>query len=196
MRVLAAQLNPTIGDMEGNTRKIIGTLDQARAHRIDIVLFAELALCGYPPEDLLLHPSFITAQETYLEQVVRASQGLFVVVGTVRRNPAKKEKSIFNSAAVIHDGKLLGFQDKQLLPTYDVFDERRYFEPGTSSQVWEFQGKKIAVLICEDMWQHGSYVGYTDYQHDPVKDLIAERPDLVLNLSASPYHFHRAWYAF
>jgi NAD+ synthase (glutamine-hydrolysing) len=191
MRILVAQLNPIIGDMEGNTQKIIQTLDRARAKEADIVLFPELALCGYPPEDLLLHPSFIDAQEKYLEKVIHASARLMVLVGVVRRNPAKGEKPIFNSAAIIHDGKLLGYEDKRLLPTYDVFDERRYFEPGTETHIWELKGKKIGVLICEDIWQHAGYVGYTKYTRDPVLDLKPLKPDLVLNLSASPYQFQK-----
>src|SRR5580700_9455973 len=103
MRVLVAQLNPIVGDLEGNTHKIIQTLDRARAQGVDIVLFSELTLCGYPPEDLLLHHSFIDAQEKYLEKIIRASSRLMVFVGLVRRNPSKGEKLIFNSAAVIHD---------------------------------------------------------------------------------------------
>src|SRR5690242_18088586 len=99
MRVLAAQKNFTVGDMEGNAKKILASIRSARAKHADIVLFSELALCGYPPEDLLLHPSFIDAQEKYLERIIAASQGLFVVVGTIRRNPNKGEKPILNSAA-------------------------------------------------------------------------------------------------
>jgi NAD+ synthase (glutamine-hydrolysing) len=191
MRILVAQLNPIIGDMEGNTQKIIQTLEHAREKKVDIVLFSELILCGYPPEDLLLHPSFIDVQEKYLEKVIHASSRLMVIVGTVRRNPAKGEKQIFNSAAIIQDGKLLGYEDKQLLPTYDVFDERRYFEPGTKTHIWEFKGKKIGVMICEDIWQHAGYVGYTNYARDPVLDLKPMKPDVVLNLSSSPYHYQK-----
>jgi len=191
MRILVAQLNPIIGDFEGNSQKIIQTMDHARAKKIDCVLFSELALCGYPPEDLLLHDSFIDANHRYLEKIVQASMGLMVIVGLVRRNPAKKEKSIFNSAAVIYDGKLLGFADKQLLPTYDVFDERRYFEPGNKTQIWELKGKKIGVMICEDIWQHAGTVAEITYAHDPVLDYLSLKPDVVLNLSSSPYHFQK-----
>lgn len=191
MRIFVAQLNPIIGDMEGNTEKIIRAIEHARAKKVDIILFSELILCGYPPEDLLLHPSFIDAQEKYLEKVIHAAKGLMAVVGVVRRNPSKGEKSIFNSAAIINDGKLLGYVDKRLLPTYDVFDERRYFEPGTTSPVWELKGKKIGVVICEDIWQHAGYVGYTNYSQDPVLDLKPLKPDFVLNLSSSPYQFQK-----
>ncbi len=191
MRVVVAQLNPIVGDLEGNTQKIIRAIERARDKQADIILFSELTLCGYPPEDLLLHPSFIQAQEMYLEKIIRASSRLMVVVGLVRRNTSKGEKPIFNSAAIIQDGQLIGFEDKRLLPTYDVFDERRYFEPGSQTKLFEWKGKKIGILICEDIWQHAGYVGYTHYARDPVLDLLPLKPDLVLNLSASPYQFQK-----
>lgn len=191
MRILVAQLNPIVGDFEGNTRKIIQLLDHARSKQADVVVLSELVLCGYPPEDLLLHSSFIDANQKYLEKIVQASSRLMVILGMVRRNPANKEKPIFNSAAVIQDGKLVGFEDKQLLPTYDVFDERRYFEPGTTTQIWEFKGKKIGVMICEDIWQHAGIVNDTYYAHDPVLDFLSLKPDIVLNLSSSPYQFQK-----
>lgn len=193
MRIFVAQRNPTIGDMEGNTKKIIDSIRAARKNKADIVLFSELMLCGYPPEDLLLYPAFIEDQEKYLQKVIDASEEILVVLGTIRRNTAKKEKPLFNSAAVIHDKKLLGFVDKQLLPTYDVFDERRYFEPGTRAKAWEYKGKKIGILICEDIWQHAGdeYIGYTQYIHDPIIDLEKEKIDLLLNLASSPYQFQK-----
>ncbi|MBS0607151.1 MAG: NAD+ synthase, partial [Verrucomicrobia bacterium] len=159
MRVVVAQLNPIVGDLEGNTQKIIQAIERAREREADIILFPELTLCGYPPEDLLLHPSFIDAQQRYLEMIIRSSARLMVVVGLVRRNTSQGEKPIFNSAAVIQDGVLIGYEDKRLLPTYDVFDERRYFEPGTQTRLFEWKGKKIGILICEDIWQHAGYVG-------------------------------------
>jgi NAD+ synthase (glutamine-hydrolysing) len=191
MRVFVAQLNPIIGDFEGNTRKVIQALDRARSKQVDLVVFSELVLCGYPPEDLLLHTAFVDFNQKYLDKVIQASTRLMVVLGAVRRNPDKKEKPIFNSAAIINDGKLLGFEDKQLLPTYDVFDERRYFEPGTKTQIWELKGKKIGVMICEDIWQHAGFVSDTYYAHDPVLDFQALKPDIVLNLSSSPYQYQK-----
>lgn len=191
MRIFVAQLNPTVGDLEGNSHKILHALEVARSKKADMVVFAELALCGYPPEDLVLHPSFIEAQEKYLEKIVSATEGLMAFVGLVRRNPSSQEKPIFNSVAVIHNRCLLGFQDKRLLPTYDVFDESRYFAKGTQTHIWEFQGKKIAVLICEDIWEHAGYVEDTHYTCDPVQELIAKKPDLIINPSASPYHFQK-----
>lgn len=191
MRILVAQLNPTIGDLKGNTEKIIRTFESARRQKADIVLFPELTLCGYLPEDLMLHPSFIDAQEEQLKEIVAASSGLMALVGLIRRNPSEGEKPIFNSAAIIQDGKLIGFEDKRLLPTYDVFDERRYFEAGVRTPIWEYKGKRIGVLICEDIWQHAGYVRYTNYAKDPVLELLPLKPDLILNLSASPYQFQK-----
>lgn len=191
MQIVVAQINPIVGDLEGNTEKIIQVIERSRAKHADIVLFPELTICGYPPEDLLLHPTFIDEQKQYLDQVVRASKGIMVAVGVVRRNTSHGEKPIFNSAAIIQDGKLVGFEDKRLLPTYDVFDERRYFEPGTQTRLFTWKGKKIGILICEDIWQHAGYVGYTNYARDPVLDLLPLKPDLILNLSASPYQFQK-----
>lgn len=191
MRILVAQLNPIIGDLEGNTQKILETLEHARAQKADIVLFPELSICGYPPEDLLLHASFIESMQQHLEKIIQASQSLIVIVGLARRNLSNGEKPLLNSAAVIEDGKLLGYQDKCLLPTYDVFDERRYFEPGSSTKIWELHGKKIGITICEDIWQHGGYVDFTRYHRDPVLEMLPLQPDLLLNLSASPYQFRK-----
>jgi NAD+ synthase (glutamine-hydrolysing) len=192
MRVLAAQINPTIGAIEGNTRKIINALRRAREKKIEIVLFPELSLSGYFPDDLLLDRSFIDAIFKKLEMILPETKGLFAVVGLPRWNPSGKEKPLYNSAAVFADGNLLGFKNKTLLPTYDVFDERRYFEPGGEEPIWEYQGKRIAVTICEDVWQHSKFLGgYTDYIRDPVEELKAKRPDLVLNLSGSPYYFQK-----
>ncbi|MGE5196075.1 MAG: nitrilase-related carbon-nitrogen hydrolase, partial [Anaerolineae bacterium] len=191
MRILVAQLNPIVGDLEGNTLKIIETLERARTQDADIVLFPELSICGYPPEDLLLHASFIEAMDKYLELVVRASSRLLVVVGLVRRNLSAGEKPLLNSAAIIADGKLIGFYDKWLLPTYDVFDERRYFEPGSSTKVWEWREKRFGIVICEDIWQHAGYVDSTRYPRDPIEELVPAKLDFLLNLSASPYQFQK-----
>ncbi len=183
MRIFVSQLNPIIGDLAGNTKKILDSLEKARLTNAELVLFSELVLSGYPPEDLLLQNAFIAAHSYYLEKIIEASLGLIVILGLARLNPHIAEKPLINSAAVIYDGRLLGFQDKQLLPTYDVFDERRYFEPGLKTSVWELKGKRLGILICEDMWQHLK----APYPRNPVWDLAGLQPDLVLNLSASPY---------
>lgn len=190
MRVVAVQFNPTVGDLEGNGKKMIAAIQRAREG--DVVVFPELAVCGYCPEDLLLDSAFIQAMGKKAEEVGKASRGKMVVFGLARVNGAQKEKPLFNSAAVFVDGKCVGYKDKTLLPTYDVFDERRYFEPALEQPIFVYQGKRIAVTICEDVWQHATEVGYTHYLHDPIAELKKKKPDLVLNLSGSPYAYGRA----
>ncbi len=187
MRILLSQINPVVADLEGNCQKIIKSIEHAKKNQADIVLFPELALTGYPPEDFLLLDHFIQATEDFLQKIVEVSDGIIAIVGTPRRVPNQSEKKLYNSAAIIENGTLLGFQDKSLLPTYDLFDERRYFEPALESKVWTLCGQRIAVTICEDIWQHGDLVKETSYRHDPVQDLAQQRPDLLLNLSASPF---------
>jgi len=189
MRVCVAQLNPKIGDLKGNTQKILDAIGKGRRQKADLILFSELTIAGYLPQDLLLHDDFIRAEQECLKQIVKATNGICVVVGLVRNNPGKG-KNLFNSAAVICDGQVLGYYNKRLLPNYDVFNERRYFDPGTESKVWEIKGKRVGVIICEDIWRHSGYVD-TRYREDPVADLSGEKLDLLLNLSASPYQFDK-----
>lgn len=191
MKIFVAQLNPTIGALDANTKKIIHFLKKAKESKADIVIFPELTICGYPPADFVLHTDFIAAMEKALLKIIPETKGLMAVVGMVRNNLSSGEKSLFNSAAVLQEGKLVGFYDKMLLPTYDVFDEKRYFEEGKTVPVWQWKGKKIGILICEDIWQHAGYVGSTHYLKDPVLELLPLRPDVVLNLSASPYRFQK-----
>ncbi len=191
MKIQASQLNFTIGDIDGNTRKILSALERAKKNGVDVVLFSELSITGYSPEDLLLDLSMIDAAEKKLREIGAATKGLFVAVGVPRRNPRKKEKPLCNSAAIFIDGELVGFKDKILLPTYDVFDERRYFEPGKEQTVFEYLGRRIGVIICEDAWQHGGGIGFSDYIRDPVAEYAEAGIDLLLNLSASPYYYKR-----
>ncbi len=192
MRILVAQTNPTIGDLAGNMAKIQQQIAVGRDGGADIVLFSELAICGYPPEDFLLKPHFCQAVEAQLDSVIAASKGLCVVIGTVRRTPpGVGQKFLYNTAAIISDGTLIGFQDKMLLPTYDIFDESRYFEPAETCHIWNIAGKKVAITICEDIWQHSKAVTFTSYRRDPVEELASGAPELLLNLSASPYSVGR-----
>lgn len=193
MKIMAAQLNPIIGDLIGNTDKVLKAIEVARNQGIDIVSFPEMTLCGYAPEDLVLHRSFIDEMEKCLDIIVRESVGITALVGLVRKNAVHEEKSLLNSAAVISDGKLLGFHDKWLLPTYDVFDERRYFSRGKQINVWNIKGIRIGVLICEDMWQNaGEEISGTSYPWDPVKELVVYKPDILFNLTASPFQSRKA----
>ncbi|MBU6447061.1 MAG: NAD+ synthase, partial [Verrucomicrobia bacterium] len=192
MQIIAAQINPILGDFEGNARKVIEALQRAKKRGAQVVLFPELTLCGYFPDDLLLDPTFIDAMEKKLQEIGPHTRGICALIGLARWNESGQEKPLYNSAAIFADGKLLGFKNKTLLPTYDVFDERRYFEPGGEEPIWEVLGKRIAVTICEDVWQHaGKLDGYVDYKRDPIEELKKKKPDLVFNLSASPYSFKR-----
>lgn len=188
MRVLVAQINPTIGDLAKNKRLIVGALAHGRQQNVDVVLFPELALTGYPPRDLLLLPHFLDEIEAVLESLLSETKGLAAVIGLPRRNPDAREKPLFNSAAIIQDGKLLGYQDKYLLPTYDVFDERRYFAPNRQApHLWNLAGKSVAITICEDIWQHSAHMDSAHYLRDPVEELAELHPAVMLNLSASPF---------
>ncbi|MFC2049341.1 NAD+ synthase [Chlamydiota bacterium] len=191
MKIALAQINPTIGALDENCQKIIHMIDKARRRGARIVVFPEMAVTGYPPEDLLLLPSFIQGVTHSIKKIIAASHGIAVFVGCVRENPDGGEKRLYNSAAFIENGELIGFQDKMLLPDYDVFSERRYFEPGSHIRAWDIEGKTVAVTICEDIWQHAGSVEYTSYMRDPVKELMPQRPDVLLNLSASPYYVRR-----
>ena len=179
--------------MDGNCDKVLRAIARAKSKGGDVLLFPEMTLCGYFPDDLLLDRSLIHSCSQKLQQIEKETEGLFVCVGLPRWSDEGSEKPLFNSAAIFIDGKLVGFKDKSLLPTYDVFDERRFFEPGEGRSIWEYRGKKIAITICEDVWQHAKLLdGYTNYKRDPVLELVDEKPDLVLNLSGSPYYFKRS----
>ncbi len=191
MKIALAQINPTVGAILDNTQKIIQAIELGRVRGAELIVFPELSVCGYPPEDLLFLSGFVTAIEEALEKIIKIAEGITVILGCVRENRLGGEKMLFNSAAIIQNCRLLGFYDKILLPTYDVFFERRYFEPGGVIPIWEVGDKKIGVTICEDMWQHAKAVEYTSYSRDPIQELVAHKPDLLVNLSASPYYMKR-----
>ncbi|NGX48611.1 MAG: Glutamine-dependent NAD(+) synthetase [Candidatus Anoxychlamydiales bacterium] len=190
MLIYTSQLNPTIGNLSHNTEKVLNAIEKARLEKAEIVVFPESVISGYPPEDLLLYDDFIDQMQTELDKIIEASKDLFIVVGTIRRNKEKKGNPLFNTAAVIYDKKLLGYKDKSLLPTYDVFVEKRYFEAGTDQKVFDFKGKKIGVLICEDVWSHSENV-YKKYEKDPVEEMKQLKPDLLINIAASPYCYQK-----
>lgn len=187
MKILLAQINPTIGDIKNNLEKIIHGIEEGRKQSADIVVFPELALCGYPPEDFLFLPEFIESISKALESIRMATQGIVAIVGTPRESEKGSEKKLFNSAAIFSDQQCIGFQDKSLLPTYDVFSETRYFEPAAQVTIWQLCDKKVGITICEDIWQHSDLVKFTHYRRDPIIELMKLQPDVVINLSASPY---------
>ncbi|MFV0339419.1 MAG: NAD+ synthase [Parachlamydiaceae bacterium] len=186
MRIYLAQINPTIGAIDDNIQLMLDAIEQAKQCQAELVVFPELAVTGYPPEDFLLLHSFSEKTERALNKLIAASKGIGVIAGTIRRNPEPNEKPLFNTAAILYDGKLLGYQDKALLPTYDVFDEWRYFEPAHKPFApWVIGPYKVAVTICEDIWKHA---GKAHYARDPILELAKHPVDLLVNLSASPYH--------
>lgn len=191
MRILVCQINPTIGDLNGNASLILKGIEKGKSQKADLVIFPELALTGYPPEDFILLPHFLAAVENHLKEIVQATEGIAAIVGLPRYNPHKLEKRVYNSAALIRNREILDFADKILLPTYDVFDERRYFEPGNEVKVWELLGTKFAFTICEDLWQHSGLLQETSYRRDPIEEVKDKHPSFLLNLSASPFSVDR-----
>src|SRR5438445_6018620 len=176
MRLALAQINPVVGDLDGNRDLILARLDEARQAGADLVLFPELAVTGYPPEDLLLRPGFVRAAERSLEEIARAARGIVAVVGT-----PYFERDLYNAAAVCAGGEVKAFVKKRFLPNYGVFDEFRYFAPGDGLYLFEHGDTLMGVTICEDMWQPGP----------PSTDLALAGAELIVNISASPFHLLR-----
>src|SRR5215475_8944508 len=176
-RVALGQINATVGDLEGNVRLIARGIERARALGCSLVAFPELAITGYPPEDLLFKPAFIEANLKGLDEVTRASRGLSVVVGFV-----DKRDDIFNAAAVLHDGVRAGVYHKQYLPNYGVFDENRYFQAGTETSVFVAGDTTFAVNVCEDIW----------YPAGPTAVQALAGAELIVNINGSPYHAGKA----
>lgn len=190
MKIALAQLNYHIGNFEGNVSKIISYIKKARADQVDIVCFGELAICGYPPRDFLEFKDFIRKCDEAIEQIRLASSGVAVVVGSPTINPVPEGKDLYNSAYFIADQEILYVQHKALLPTYDIFDEYRYFEPGSEFKVVNYKGKKIALTVCEDIWNIGNENPL--YVTCPLDQLIEQKPDFVINVSASPFDYDHA----
>ena len=188
MKIALGQINPTIGDFTGNSKKIIESARQALARGAEMILFPELAVCGYPPRDLLEKPAFVERSQQVILEIAQAVPLMTVVCGFV--SPAKVEtgKSVMNSAAVLRDGAVQFVQSKMLLPTYDVFDELRYFDPAKSQKLFPAAGKQFAVTICEDAWNDKHFWHRRLYSVDPVDELLHAGGNFVINISASPFH--------
>lgn len=190
MRIVLAQINSHIGNFEANLNKILESMQQARSEGADLIVFPELATCGYPPRDFLEFRDFIHKSQEVLERVRLESAGLAVLIGSPAPNPAAQGKDLHNAAFFIHDGKILHQHNKSLLPTYDIFDEYRYFEPSYEFKVFEFKGYRIALTICEDLWNLGN--ANPLYTVCPLDLMMDQDPDLIFNISASPFAYDHA----
>jgi NAD+ synthase (glutamine-hydrolysing) len=182
------QLNSTIGDFAANREKLLSAYREAVARGAEFVFAPELFLCGYPPRDLLLREDFISANLVALEETARQTGEVPLCVGFVEKNSERPGRALKNAAAVLQNGKIVWCTAKSLLPTYDVFDEDRYFEPAKKSEPFVFGGKKLGITICEDIWNDEDFWPERLYRRDPVKELVAQGAELILNLSASPWH--------
>ncbi len=194
MKIAIAQLNPTIGDLPGNAQQILKSAMIAESQGVSVLLTPELSLCGYPPRDLLLNPGFIDAMERQLTELAQQLPSqLHVLVGTVQRNPQSHQggKPLYNSMAGLTGGQVTQHFHKRLLPTYDVFDEHRYFEPHSQSHHFTVRDGvrtyRIGVTICEDIWNDEEFWSQRHYACNPLADLADAQVDLIVNLSASPY---------
>jgi NAD+ synthase (glutamine-hydrolysing) len=186
MKIFLAQQNYHIGNFEENTKKIIEGIQKGKQQGADLVLFSELCICGYPPRDFLEFDDFINKCYAAIDVIKEYADDIGVLIGSPARNPSKEGKDLFNAAFLLYEKQIKAEIHKTLLPTYDVFDENRYFEPAFDWKVMEFKGKKLAVTICEDIWNLGDNLLY---RQTPMDKLIQQQPDVMLNLSASPYNY-------
>jgi predicted amidohydrolase len=188
MKIALAQINPTIGDFEQNTEKMLRFVAKAKSLSCDLVIFSELVISGYPPRDLLERQDFVAANLGYLHRLVESVKGIGVICGFVDENPDEEGNPLYNSAVLFDDGEILHQANKRLLPAYDVFDERRYFEPGTECSSFLYKGRKIGLTVCEDIWNDKDLFSKRLYPIDPVALMVKEGADLIINISASPYY--------
>lgn len=188
MKIALAQLNYHIGDFAGNSSKIINTIGRARQSGADLVVFAELAITGYPPRDFLEFDDFIQKSEDEVKIIAAECHGIAAIVGGPSINLKGRGKPLFNTAWFLNNGKVEHLTHKSLLPNYDVFDEYRYFEPAAEYSVVNYMGKKLAVTICEDIW---NIYEVPLYKRFPLDELSLQQPDLVINIAASPFNYHQ-----
>lgn len=188
MKIALAQVNYLIGDFEGNTQKIIECIRKARLQNADLVVFSELSVCGYPPRDFLEFDDFVLRCNRQIGIIASECKDIAAIVGAPSVNNAPKGKPLFNSAYFLENGKVKAIVNKTLLPNYDIFDEYRYFEPNRSFNVIEFQGVKIALTICEDLW---SISDFPLYIVSPMDELDSLKPDLMINIAASPFNYNQ-----
>jgi NAD+ synthetase len=188
MNIGLLQLNPTIGAFAANREKLVAAYAEAVSRGAEFVLAPELFLCGYPPRDLLLRDDFIEANLAALEETAKSIGNVPLCVGYVGKNSERPGRALQNAAAVLKNGKIVWRMTKSLLPTYDVFDEDRYFEPAKKVEPFLFNGRKLGITICEDIWNDEDFWPERLYRRDPVKEVISQGAEIILNLSASPWH--------
>jgi len=188
MRIALAQINPTIGDFTLNTEKIMASAEKAIGLSCDLIVFSELVISGYPPRDLLEKKGFVKANLMHLHKLVKSIKGIGVICGFVDKNPRNEGNPLYNSAVLFDKGKILHQVHKRLLPTYDVFDERRYFEPGTECTSFLYKDCRMGLTICEDIWNDKDFFSRRLYPVDPAERMIKEGVDLLINIAASPYY--------
>ncbi len=195
MKVAIAQLNYTIGDFEGNAGKIIQQINKAKAEGADLVVFSELSVTGYYPNDLLEKKEFIQKAEIAVSKIAESCIGIAAIVGAPKINESERGKQLYNSAFFLADGAIKSVHNKTLLPTYDIFDEYRHFEPNREFDVVEYKGEKIAITICEDLWDElptaNEFGKDKLYQTSPMEMLSKFNPDFVVNISASPFSYNQ-----
>lgn len=186
MKIALVQFNPTVGDVTGNAARILGAVARAKEAGAELVIFPELALVGYPPRDLLYRQEMLQAVEQVLrEEVAPASREIGIILGA----PVEEDGRLYNAALLFAGGAMAGRQDKTLLPSYDVFDETRYFKPAAARRPVVFGNETIGLTVCEDVWNDKDYWRRQIYEVDPVAELVAQEATLLVNISASPYHY-------
>jgi len=189
MKVAIAQLNFHIGDFEGNVKKMAEAVESAKEEKADIICFSELATCGYPARDFLDFDDFIDLCENAINELTALAVDIAIVVGSPSRNPVPEGKDLYNSVYFLANKQIKHVQHKALLPTYDVFDEYRYFEPANKFELVEYRDKKIALTVCEDIWNIGN--NNPLYTVCPLDEVIGQKPDFVINVSASPFNYQK-----
>lgn len=189
MKIALAQLNYIVGSFDYNTGRILDAITSARRSGADLVVFSELSVCGYPPRDFLEFADFISSSTEAVGKIAAECRGIAAIVGAPSMNPGRKGKPLYNTAYFLSEGKITGMAHKTLLPTYDVFDEYRYFEPNRMPyQVMEYGGNRFSLTICEDLWNVDDYPLYV---RNPMEELISLRPDVIVNIAASPFNYNQ-----
>ncbi len=188
MKIAIAQINYHIGNFESNVNKMIDAIHKAKAEKTDLIVFAELAISGYPPRDFLDFNDFIRQCDDGVDRIAKECVGIAAIVGSPTINYHFKGKRLYNTAFFLENGEIKSKHFKTLLPNYDIFDEYRYFEPNNEFEVIHYQGKKIALTICEDLWNVGDNQLYT---LSPMEELAKQEPDLMINIAASPFHYEQ-----